>query len=229
MPLWTGVEEVLTVSSTDERRDLSDALNALNMLRKLPEDTLHRGAACRADAVQTAIRVAPRWVCAEPQPFDFTSRRSQMQQGGFVICYLDYCDASSSSRSAAGYSTEQKPAFRGARSDTAGTSDLRWRPSCDNPCGSCRSNACCSRLLYSRGSYRLADWQRPSSPQVQQGQRSEEVNSDIGIHGARWSPLAQDSHSQNRADITVCCWRSQVWSIVLGFDAGRFRGQKTNP
>jgi hypothetical protein len=29
------VEEVLTVSSTDERRDLSDALNALNMLEKV--------------------------------------------------------------------------------------------------------------------------------------------------------------------------------------------------
>jgi hypothetical protein len=211
-----------------QRRDLSDALNALNMLRKLPEDTLHRGAACRADAVQTAIRVAPRWVCAEPQPFDFTSRRSQMQQGGFVICYLDYCDASSSSRSSAGNSTEQKPAFRGARSDTAGTSDLRWLPSCDNPCGSCRSNACCSRLLYSRGSYRLADWQRPSSPQVQQGQRSEEVNSDIGIHGARWmlsaqSEFATSYHAAPTSPQSITMRRDTTDSTTRRFDLRSLR------
>src|ERR1700722_5044261 len=96
-------------------------------------------------------------------------------RGDFVICYPDYCDASSSSRSAAGCSTEQKPAFGGVRSDTAGTSDFRWGPNCDNPCGSCRNNAYCSRF-YFHGSYRLAGWQRPSSQQVRQGQQSEEAN-----------------------------------------------------
>src|SRR5580693_5212110 len=97
-------------------------------------------------------------------------------QGDFVICYLDYCDASSSRRSAAEYSTERKAAFGGARSDSVDTSGLHWRPSCDSPCGPCRSNACCSRLDYFRGSYRLAGRQRPPSQRVQQGQRSEEVN-----------------------------------------------------
>src|ERR1700692_241270 len=96
-------------------------------------------------------------------------------RGDFVICDPDYRDASSSSRSAAESSTQQKPAFGGVRSDTAGASDLRLSPNCDSPCGSCRNNAYCSRL-YFRGSYRLAGWQRPLSQWVQQGQQSEEAN-----------------------------------------------------
>jgi hypothetical protein len=120
--------------------------------------------------------------------------RPQLRTAISFICCPDCCDASSSRRSVAGYSTERSPVFDDARSDTAGTSGLRWRPSCDSPCGPCRNNACCSRLAYLRGSSRLVGLQRPPWQQVRQGQRSEEVNSDIGMHDANGSPLARDSH-----------------------------------